>query len=224
MITILIVDDEVKICEFVQAYLRREGYNTLVSNSGNDAIKNLENNNIDLIILDRKLPDISGDEICQYIREKSDLPIIMITSKDQSQERIEGFKLGCDDYICKPFNPEELVYRVKAMLKRCKVDNDSIIRFKNGLEINKSKRSVTFNGNDIDLTKTEYDILIFLSSNPDKIYTREEILFNVIEESDDKLDRSIDNHIKNIRKKFEDKNLKGKIIKTVYGVGYRFEE
>lgn len=224
MIKILIVDDEKMICEFVEAYLKREGYETILSHNGRDAINKIDNNKLDLIILDRKLPDVSGEEICKYVREKSDIPIIMITSKNQHEEKMEGFNLGCDDYVCKPFNPEELIMRVKVMLKRSGVSSGNIISYNNGLEINKSNRVVKFKGNVIDLTKTEYDILTLISSNPNKVYSREEILFSVIEESFEKLDRSIDNHIKNIRKKIEPNLKKSSIIKTIYGVGYKFEE
>lgn len=224
MIKILIVDDEEMICEFVEAYLKREGYETIVSYNGQDAINKIDNNKLDLIILDRKLPDVSGEEICKYIREISDIPIIMITSKNQHEEKIEGFNLGCDDYVCKPFNPEELIMRVKVMLKRSGVSSELIVKYKNGLEINQSNRTVKFKGRLVDLTKTEYDILMLITSNPNKVYKREEILFSAIEESYEKLDRSIDNHIKNIRKKIEPDSKKSNVIKTIYGVGYKFEQ
>lgn len=223
MIKVLIVDDEEMICEFIEAYLNKENYKTIIANNGKDAIEIIDNQKIDLVILDRMLPDISGEEICKYINNSYDTPIIMVTSKTEDEDRIDGFNLGCDDYICKPFNPKELVLRVKALLKRCKKHDECIITFKNGLEINKLKRIVKVNNKEIDLTKTEYEILYLLSSNPGKIYTREQILQSAIEESYEKLDRAVDNHIKNIRKKLEEHLHGEKIIKTIYGVGYKFE-
>lgn len=224
MTNILIVDDEEMICEFIEAYLNREGYKTKIACNGKDAINIIDNEKIDLIVLDRMLPDISGEEICMYVNKSSDTPIIMITSKTEDEDKIEGFNLGCDDYICKPFNPMEMVLRVKSLLKRCGITNNSIIKFKNGLEINKSKRIVKINEKEVELTKTEYEIILLLASNPGKIYTRDEILESTIEESYEKLDRAVDNHIKNIRKKIEKDLSDYKIIKTVYGVGYKFEE
>ncbi|MGL5693107.1 MAG: response regulator transcription factor [Peptostreptococcaceae bacterium] len=224
MITILIVDDEEMICEFIEAYLNKENYKTIIANNGKDAIDIVDSQRIDLIILDRMLPDISGEEICKYIKKSYDTPIIMVTSKTEDEDKIDGFNLGCDDYICKPFNPKEMVLRVKAMLRRCRIYDESIISFKNGLEIDKLKRIVKINSEEIELTKTEYEILYLLSSNPGKIYTREQILQNTIEESYEKLDRAVDNHIKNIRKKLEEHLNGEKIIKTIYGVGYKFEE
>lgn len=224
MANILIIDDEVKICEFIEAYLVKNEHEVIISNNGSEALDIFENEKIDLIILDRMIPDISGEEICTYIREKSNIPIIMITAKKEDEDKIEGFNLGCDDYICKPFNPKEMVLRVRALLRRSGIDSEAFIRFNNGLEINKELRKVKIRGEEVELTKTEYDIIDLFSQNPGKTYTREELLESVIEESFEKLDRVIDTHIKNLRKKLEEDVKKPKIIKTVYGVGYKFEE
>lgn len=224
MITILIIDDEEMICEFIEAYLNREGYKTISVHDGNKAIDIIDNNKIDLIILDRMLPDISGEHICEYVRKSYDIPVIIITSKTEEEDRIEGFNLGCDDYICKPFNPMEMVLRVKALIRRCGINKHDTVNFKNGLQIDKLKRIVKVNGCKVELTKTEYDIILLLASNPGKIYTRDQILKLAIKESYEKLDRAVDNHIKNIRKKIEKELGDSKIIKTVYGVGYKFEE
>ncbi len=224
MANILIIDDEVKICEFIEAYLVKNEHEVIISNNGSEALDIFENEKIDLIILDRMIPDISGEEICTYIREKSNIPIIMITAKKEDEDKIEGFNLGCDDYICKPFNPKEMVLRVRALLRRSGIDSGEYIRFNNGLEINKELRKVKIRGEEVELTKTEYDIIDLFSQNPGKTYRREELLESVIEESFEKLDRVIDTHIKNLRKKLEEDVKKPKIIKTVYGVGYKFEE
>lgn len=223
MANILIVDDEIKICEFIEAYLKREGYSTVITTSSAEAINIIDNNEIDLVILDRMIPEINGDDICKYIRDKSNIPIIIITAKAEDEDKIDGFYLGCDDYICKPFNPREMVMRVNALLRRYGIFKDASLNFENGLEINKSTRVVKMNGEEIKLTKTEYEILILLAFNSDKVFTRDQILQNVIDESYEKLDRAIDSHIKNIRKKIEPNVKEPQIIKTIYGVGYKFE-
>lgn len=224
MAQILIIDDEEKICEFIAAFLIKDGHSVSIANLGKEGIQKINNENIDLIILDRMIPDISGDEICKTIKNKNiNTPIIMITAKTEIDDRVEGFELGCDDYICKPFSPKEMVVRVNAMLRRCNINSSEYMKFNNGLEINKNIRKVKIRGEDIELTKTEYEIIELMTQNPHKIYTREELLEKVIDESYDKLDRVIDTHIKNLRKKIEIDSKKPKIIKTVYGVGYKLE-
>ena len=134
MTNILIVDDEEKICEFIKAFLDNEGYYADVAYDGKSAIDKINSKKYDLIILDRMLPYVSGEEICKYIRSKSEVPIIMLTAKIEDEDKIDGFHLGCDDYICKPFNISELILRVKAVLKRCNItsyDNEIISMGKN---------------------------------------------------------------------------------------------
>ncbi|MBS6599416.1 MAG: response regulator transcription factor [Clostridium sp.] len=223
MISILVVDDEKKICEFVKAFLDNEGYFTDVAYDGNSAICKINSKKYDLIILDRMIPDISGEEICEYIRKKSEVPIIMLTAKIEDEDRIDGFKLGCDDYICKPFNVNELVLRVKAILKRSgNFYNKEIISYGEELEINTSTHEVKVRGKEVILTNTEYKILFILISNPKKIYSREKLLESTIEGYYEKGDRAIDSHIKNLRQKIEIDSRNPRIIQTVYGVGYRF--
>lgn len=222
MISILVVDDEEKICDFVKAYLNKEEYNTFVAHNGKDAINILDNHKIDLAILDRMLPDISGEEIFSYIRSKNSIPIIMLTAKTEDEDRIDGFNLGCDDYICKPFNAKELVLRVKAVLKRVIKEESSIISFNNILSINQDSRDVIVRGKEVVLTNTEYKILLLMSKNPGRVYRREQLLENVLDEYYDKFDRVIDSHVKNLRHKIELDSKNPEIILTVYGVGYKF--
>lgn len=223
MISILIVDDEKKICEFIKAFLDNEGYCTDVAYDGNSAIDKLNSKKYNLVILDRMIPDISGEEICRYIRSKSEIPIIMLTAKIEYEDKIDGFKLGCDDYICKPFNINELILRVKAILKRSRNFNDKeIISYGDELEINTSTHEVKVRGEQVILTNTEYKILLILINNPKKIYSRDELLESTIEGYYEKGDRAIDSHIKNLRQKLEVDSRNPKIIQTVYGVGYRF--
>lgn len=228
MINILLIDDEKKICEFVKAYLDKEGYKTDVAYNGNDAINYLDKNQYDIVLLDRMLPDISGEEICNYIRNNCkfmNVAVIMLSAKTEDDDRIEGFELGCDDYICKPFNVKELILRIKSVLKRSHdLENNEKVKFKNQIEINTKTHEVKVRGKSVDLTNTEYKLLLVMTSNPKKIYTREELLENVVEDHLEKFDRVIDSHIKNLRQKIEVDSRNCKIIKTVYGVGYKFEE
>lgn len=223
MINILIVDDEEKICEFIKAFLDNEGYYTEVVHDGKSAIDKINSKKYDLIILDRMIPYVSGEEICKYARSKSEVPIIMLTAKIEDENKIEGFNLGCDDYICKPFNVSELVLRVKAILKRCATSYDNeIIKYGEELEVNTSTHEVKIKGKEVVLTNTEYKILSTLINNPKKIYSRESLLESTIEGYYEKGDRAIDSHIKNLRQKIEEDSRNPKIIQTVYGVGYRF--
>lgn len=228
MINILLIDDEKKICEFVKAYLDKEGYKTDIAYNGNDAINYLDNNEYDIVLLDRMLPDTSGEEICNYIRNNCKLinvSIIMLSAKTEDDDRIEGFELGCDDYICKPFNVKELILRIKSVLKRSHdLENNEKVKFKNQIEINTKTHEVKVRGTSVVLTNTEYKLLLVMASNPKKIYTREELLENVVDDHLEKFDRVIDSHIKNLRQKIEVDSRNCKIIKTVYGVGYKFEE
>ena len=222
MSSILVVDDEKKICEFIKACLDNEGYYTKVVYNGKAAISEFNEDKYNLIILDRMLPDVSGEEVCKYIRERSDIPIILLTAKVEDDDKIDGFKLGCDDYISKPFNIIELLLRVKAILKRSsRIEDREIIKYGDELELNTLSHEVKVRDEKITLTNTEYKILFTLITNKKKIYTREQLLEKVVEEYYDKGDRAIDSHIKNLRQKIEVDSRNPKIIKTVYGVGYR---
>lgn len=223
MSSILVVDDEKKICEFIKACLDNEGYYTKVVYNGKAAISEFNEDKYNLIILDRMLPDVSGEEVCKYIRERSDIPIILLTAKVEDDDKIDGFKLGCDDYISKPFNIIELLLRVKAILKRSsRIEDREIIKYGDELELNTLSHEVKVRDEKITLTNTEYKILFTLITNKKKIYTREQLLEKVVEGYYDKGDRAIDSHIKNLRQKIEIDSRNPKIIKTVYGVGYRF--
>ncbi|XTR37691.1 response regulator transcription factor [Paraclostridium tenue] len=227
MSRILVVEDEVKIADVVKAYLNKENYDVTIAYDGKNAIEKFDNNNFNLILLDLMLPDISGEEVCKYIRKTSQVPIIMVTAKIEDEDKIEGFNLGCDDYICKPFNMKELVLRVKAVLKRTEIiqkenNANKFINFSNELKINIDTREVKVDGKSVDLTNTEYKVLTTLAKSPKKIFTREELLEYALDEHYDKIDRVIDAHIKNLRHKLEQDTKKPKIIQTVYGVGYRF--
>ena len=221
MFNILIVDDEIKITQVIKAYLDKEGYNCIVANNGEQALEYFYNNNFDLIILDRMIPDISGEDICKKIRETSMVHIIMLTAKIEDEDRIVGFNIGCDDYVCKPFNVKELVLRVKAVFRKMG-ENKDILKFSDELEINMLSHNVKVRGESVILTNTEYKILLLLAKNPSRVFSREQLLELTIDEHYEKMDRIIDAHIKNLRQKIELDTKKATIIQTVYGVGYKF--
>ena len=220
MFNILLVDDEIKITEVIKAYLDKEGYNTFIAHDGQKALELFTQEEFDLVILDRMLPDISGEEICKRIRETSLVHIIMLTAKTEDDAKIDGFNLGCDDYVCKPFNVKELVLRIKAVFR--KIEKEEIIKVGDEIEVNTLSHEVKIRGTEVSLTNTEYKILLLLVNNQKKIFTREELLELVTEDHYEKFDRIIDVHIKNLRQKIEEDTKKPKIIQTVYGVGYKF--
>ena len=217
MFNILIVDDEIKITQVIKAYLDKEGYNTIVANNGEQALECFSKNSIDLMILDRMLPDISGEEICEKVRKISKVHIIMLTAKTEDSD-----KIGCDDYVCKPFNVKELVLRVKVVFRKMDVENKDLLKFSDELEIDMNSHEVKVRGKKVELTNTEYKILLLFAKNQNKVFTREQLLELTIEEHYEKIDRVIDAHVKNLRQKIELDTKKATIIKTVYGVGYKF--
>ncbi|NTW72898.1 MAG: response regulator transcription factor [Eubacteriaceae bacterium] len=222
---ILIVEDEIKIVEVVESYLNREGYITLSVYDGAKAISAFKSFQPDMIILDLMLPNLSGEEISREIRTISKVPIIMLTSKSDEESILGGFEFGADDYVLKPFSPKQLVARVEAVLRRTEPPNSINNRSsdkKSQLEINHGSRSVAVRGKEIDLTKSEYNILELLSDNPGRVYSREDIIMKVFGEDYEGFDRTIDSHIKNLRSKIEDDPQKPAYIKTVFGVGYKF--
>ena len=191
MFNILIVDDEIKITQVIKAYLDKEGYNCIVANNGEQALEYFYNNNFDLIILDRMIPDISGEDICKKIRETSMVHIIMLTAKIEDEDRIDGFNIGCDDYVCKPFNVKELVLRVKAVFRKMG-ENKDILKFSDELEINMLSHNVKVRGESVILTNTEYKILLLLAKNPSRVFSREQLLELTIDEHYEKMDRIIE--------------------------------
>ncbi|MDO5719039.1 MAG: response regulator transcription factor [Tissierellia bacterium] len=222
---ILLVEDEKGISSIVKAYLEKEGYIVFCAFDGKRAIELFKEENPDLIVLDRMLPLISGEEVLKNIRESSDIPVILLTAKVEEDDRIEGFQLGADDYVTKPFSPKELMERVKAILRRTSADSSNILSFDNGnLLINTENYSCKVDGKDISLTNNEFTILKVLFSKPGKIFTREEIIAIAFGESYEAYDRAIDTHIKNIRQKIESNPRDPKYIKTVYGIGYKAGE
>ena len=224
--SILVVEDDRKIANIVKVYLEGAGFRVVHAETGKDAIGFALKEMPLLVILDLKLPDISGEEVCQELKDIGNFPIIMLTSKALEDERIAGFALGADDYVTKPFSPKELVYRVKAVLKRAaKGDLDAAepISFNNGsLIMDGRSYEVKRRNMQVSLTPTEFKVLYTLASSPQKVFTREELVQKALGYEFEGYERSIDAHIKNIRHKIEDDPRNPLFILTVYGVGYRF--
>ncbi|MGO4986751.1 response regulator transcription factor [Gallicola sp. Sow4_E12] len=224
-ISILIIEDEVGISNIERKYLEKEGYLVDQSFNGEDALIKIKENRYDLILLDLMLPGVSGEEIMEYIRTNSETPVIMVTAKVEEEQIVKGLKLGADDYISKPFSPKEMVQRVKTVLRRVEKYNlpkSEWLNIDNGrIKIDFDNHKLLKNGQEVSLTNNEFKIIQTLFSNPQKIFTREEIIEIAFGMHYDAYDRAIDTHIKNIRHKIEDQPKSPKYIKTVYGVGYK---
>jgi DNA-binding response OmpR family regulator len=218
---ILVVEDEGKIAEIVKAYLEKEGFQITVAETGEKALAAIKQG-FDLIILDLMLPDIEGEDICQTIREDSDVPIIMLTAKSEEEDRIKGLGIGADDYVVKPFSPRELVARVKALLRRVKGSKE-IISFNNSdLVIDAKKFEVRKKGAQVVLTPTEFKLLQCVADRPGQVFSRLQLVNVILGYDFEGYDRTIDAHIKNIRHKIEDNQKSPFYLKTVYGIGYKF--
>lgn len=231
---ILIVDDEKEIRDLIDIYLKGEGYDTLKAENGEEALNILEQQNVDLIILDIMMPKVNGIEACLRIREEREMPIIMLSAKSEDMDKILGLNTGADDYLTKPFNPLELVARVKSQLRRYKRFNnilaqvDAQERKENILEIdelsiNLETHEVFKEGNEIKLTPTEFDILVLLGGNRGKVFSIENIYNSVWKQDFMQSDNTVMVHIRKVREKIEDDPRKPKYIKTVWGVGYKID-
>ncbi|MBP9920505.1 response regulator transcription factor [Proteiniclasticum ruminis] len=222
---ILIIEDEPSVLEAISAYLRKEGYEVYTAERGYKGLEYTEDIAFDLIILDLMLPDISGEEICKRIRAKSNTYIFMLTAKSSLEERIRGLDLGADEYLVKPFSPREIVARVNALFRRIKdiPENKNVVTFNGGeLVIDNDKREVRLRGDEIALTPIEFDILTLLSENPGIVLSRETLIDRVLGPDFEGVDRTIDVHIKNIRKKIELDTKNPSYIITVFKLGYKF--
>ncbi|WP_346885499.1 response regulator transcription factor [Clostridium sp. UBA4395] len=223
-VDILIVEDEVKILEVLEAYLKKAGYGVITAINGSEAIYKYKQYNPRLIILDLMLPDISGEKICEIIRKESEVPIIMLTAKVEEESILKCFSLGTDDYITKPFSPKQVVARVNAVLKRAlNYKQDNVLSFNKGdLVINLDTYEVRQGNNLVELTPSEFKILLALCESPKKAFSRGELLDRALGDDSDVYDRIIDSHIKNLRSKIEENSKNPKYILTVHGIGYKF--
>ena len=222
---ILIVDDDLNICELLRLYLEKDGFETIVANDGQQAIILSQKSNPDLILLDIMLPKLDGWQVCREIRKSSETPIIMITAKGETFDKILGLELGADDYVCKPFDAKEVIARIKAVLRRISDKNKANavkeVTF-DRLKINLTNYELVVNGVQIDTPPKELELVYHLASNPNRVYTRDQLLdevwgFDYYGDS-----RTVDVHIKRLREKLEGVSEKW-ALKTVWGVGYKFE-
>lgn len=222
---ILIIEDEPSVLEAISAYLVKEGYEVYAAERGYKGLEYFDQIDFDLVILDLMLPDISGEEICKLIRAKSSAYIFMLTAKSSLEDRIKGLDLGADEYLVKPFSPREIVARVNALFRRIKdvKETKNIVSFNQGeLVIDHDKREVILKKEEIALTPIEFDILSILSANPGIVLSRETLIDRVLGPDFEGVDRTIDVHIKNIRKKIESDTKNPTYIVTVFKLGYKF--
>ena len=223
---ILIIDDDINICELLRIYLEKEGFEAAVETDGLKAISAFNSFNPDLVLLDIMLPHLDGWQICREIRKTSQTPIIMITAKGETFDKVLGLELGADDYITKPFETKEVIARIKAVLRRTVTNSASSDSIKevsyDKLTINLTNYELTVNGKPIDTPPKELELIYHLASNPNRVYTRDQLLDEVwgFEYYGDS--RTVDVHVKRLREKLEDVSDKWE-LKTVWGVGYKFE-
>lgn len=222
--TILVVDDEEGIVEFIDMSLARENFSVIKAFNGKEALDAVKDKAPDLVLLDIGLPDIDGFEVCRRIRETSELPIIMVTARGDDEDKIVGLGLGSDDYVVKPFNPKELVARIKRMLERARkarqATTSSKINFRE-IEVDVVRRRVHVDSRAVSLTPKEYDLLVFLLSHPERIFSRDELLREVWgSEAYDA--RSVDVHMKYLREKLQEPT--SLYLQTAWGKGYKLSE
>lgn len=224
MAVVLVVDDEFRIRELVRGYLERDGHQVLTAGSGAEALKVASQAVVDMVVLDLRLPDIPGEEVAREIRRRSDVPILMLTAKVNEHDRIHGLEVGADDYLTKPFSPRELVLRVDAILRRGRTQSkpDSTKSYGNRiLAIDEAAHRVSVNGQAIELTPTEWGVLLALAAQPGRVCSRYELINQVRGYEFEGYERTVDSHVKNLRRKIETNPTNPVIVQTVTGVGYR---
>ncbi len=224
--TILVVDDERSISEVVSLYLTRAGYRVRIANDGQSALKELAKQKPDLVVLDLMLPQVDGLEITRRLRAEGDIPIIMVTARREEADRILGLEMGADDYVIKPFSPQELVSRVRAVLRRAHgspaQNTEHALSFAN-IHIDPGTRLVTINQQEISLTAKEFDLLWFLASHPRQVFNRDQLLDHVWGETDYIDPSTVTVHVRRVREKIELDSANPRHIHTVWGIGYKFE-
>lgn len=223
---IMVADDDVNICELLRLYLEKEQYNVVIANNGNEAIAKFNSESPELILLDIMMPGLDGWQVCREIRKTSNVPIIMITAKGETFDKVLGLELGADDYVVKPFDAKEIVARIKAVLRRAgnAVQPENTVREVSfdKLTVNMTRYELKVDGKVVDTPPKELELLFHLASNPNRVYTRDQLLDEVwgFEYYGDS--RTVDVHVKRLREKLEGVSDKWN-LKTVWGVGYKFE-
>jgi len=217
---IIIVEDEKKIADLLRDYLVGAGFKVTVLDRGGEVVGLVRKNPPALILLDIMLPDLNGTDICREIRKISNVPIIMLTARVDEVDRLIGLELGADDYICKPFSPREVVARIKAILRRTQRDR---VASDARLAIDEAAFRVTWDGNALDLTPVEFRLLRTLAREPGRVMSRQQLLDGLYEDHRVVTDRTVDSHVKNLRRKLADASPGEDVIRSVYGVGYTLD-
>jgi two-component system response regulator BaeR len=224
---ILIVEDEIKIAELLQDYLTANGYQHSHLDNGIDVVDWVKQNTPDAILLDLMLPSKDGISICQEIRQFSHVPIIMITAKIEEIDRILGLEIGANDYICKPFSPREVIARLKSLFRLLDTlqasNNDSDTQSLNGLTLLPEQFLARFKDTELDLTPVEFRLLLKLSKSPRQVFSRQQLVEGIYDDHRIITDRTIDTHIKNLRKKLTNAGAEPEAIRSVYGIGYKWD-
>ncbi len=225
MKTVLVVDDELKITRLLRDYLEQAGFSVLTAADGPAALSLARAEQPDMIVLDLGLPGLDGLDVTRSIRSGSDVPIIILTARADESDRIVGLELGADDYLVKPFSPKELVARVRAVLRRvdASVGTPEVVRAP-GLAIDTARRAVTIDESAVELTPSEYDLLVHLARTPGRVFTRSQLLDALHGVAFESYERAIDAHVKNLRRKIETDPAHPKYLLTVYGVGYKYAD
>jgi len=219
---VLIVDDDIKTVDLVKLYLTRDGYGVLTAYDGVEALRLARENRPDLIVLDLMLPDIDGFEVCRILRQESDVPIIMLTARSTDQDKLTGLGLGADDYVTKPFSPKELAARVQAVLRRLPGERGPEEIKSGELSMNFTNHEAWLAGRLLDLTSVEFKLLGVLAKEPNRVFSRTDLIEEALGYDFEGFDRTIDVHILNLRRKLELDPSHPRYLKTVYGVGYKF--
>ena len=214
---VLVVDDDNNICDLIELYLQKEGYKVFKAFNGNEALKTFKEKQIDIIVLDVMMPVMDGYEVLKEIRKSSQVPVLMLTAKGETFDRVLGLELGADDYMVKPFEPKELVARIRAVLRRYKPQTQKrALEFKD-LIVDADSYIVTYRGSEVEMPPKEFELLYFLASNPNKVFTRDQLLYEVWGYDYPGDSRTVDVHVKRIREKLTEGN--DWQLKTVWGVG-----
>ena len=224
MAVILVVDDEPRLRDLVRRYLEHDGHHVLTASSGAEALEIAEHTTVDLVVLDLRLPDVPGEEVASELRRRSDVPIVMLTAKVDERDRIHGLEMGADDYVTKPFSPRELVLRVGAILRRGRSSAapDAPASFGQGrLVIDETTHRALADGTPVELTPTEWGVLVALAGQAGRVWSRYELINRVRGYEFDGYERTVDSHVKNLRRKIERDPTEPDIVQTVTGVGYR---
>lgn len=221
--SVVIVDDDEKIVRLLKAYFENAGFAVFTAYDGLTALTAVKEHAPDIVVLDLMLPELDGWEVCRRLRQESEVAILMLTARDEESDRLAGLELGADDYVAKPFSPREVVARAKAILRRVgrAISKADIIRF-GLLEIDSLRHQVAFNGQAIELTPTEFKILELLAKKPGQVFSRLQIVDAVQGYAFEGFERTIDAHVKNLRRKIGDNPKEPRYIQTVYGIGYKF--